>query len=75
MTVSQRIMSACGSRDGRRDTTTTSLEFPVMIMSSPAAWQSSTPVDSAGYWDTTTRYNIHVHTLYIYIWEEWSLGM
>ena len=39
-----------------------------MTMSSPAAWQSSTPVDSAGYWDTTTRYT---HILYVGGMEPW----
>ena len=56
VTVNRRTTSVFGSRAGRNDTTTTSLAFPAMTTSSPRAWQSSTPVAYAGYWDTTTRY-------------------
>ena len=56
VTVSLRTMSVSGSRVGRNNTTTTSLAYPVMTMSSSAAWQSSTPAASAGCSDTTTRY-------------------
>ena len=48
VTVSLRTMSVSGSKAGRSGTTTTSLVYPAMMMSSPAVWRSSTPVASAG---------------------------